>query len=354
MQKISYLYSGWKGKCYLKFSIFCLLLNASALASNNNSIESKYMSAALKGDLSSASTIFTSDADNAPSLFDQELQKRFELRFLSTADLNTEASENKFITKLVKVYHGYWIDTLTRKLEPAAAHIHLKQQLAQLLLVSAEGNGKQTEIFERVSSVVEKNGFHASMSYSPPLHDLIIWKKETRENFDVNLTDGKQAVSVVFMEEFASQGWSHFATLGLQSISGWAGTEELYCVMWAYEQSSERFRVSYLQHEARHFADYREFPDLDEENLEYRAKLTELAFAGSTSSSLLRQFSTAGDHQGVTAHSRANRRVAEDMYQELFARQLPEHIDPWSIVGSQRANEAARALLERDTLSLQN
>ncbi len=353
MRTTHYLKSNLMALCKLQILFLCFHLSSSALANNYPSVEREYMSAALQGDLSHAGDIFTGKKDSTHTLFNQELQNRFESRFESEADLTTEISENAFIDQLVKTYQSYWIHTLTRKVEPEPAYIQLKQDLDELLLGFDLGGDEQGEIFDWVTSAVEDNGFHASISYTPPLHDLIVWKKEKREEFNVNLTDSEQIVSVVFMDDFASQGWAHFATLGMQSISGWAGHEELYCVMWAYEQSSEKFRVSYLQHEARHFADYRKFPGLDEESLEYRAKLTELAFAGSTTRRLLRQFSEDSNGQGVSAHARANRRIARDMYREIFSRELPEHLDPWGIVSSQQANQAARALLMRNTSFLE-
>ena len=335
MHMISRLKIRFKAVLLMPILMFCLNLNSSALANNHPSIEREYMSAAIRGDLSHDNDIFAGMNRSNRSLFDQELQKRFEARFKSQTDLRTDASENAFINQLVKTYQGYWIQALTRRVEPEHAHIELKQQLAQLLIgTDLDGSAldgadlneyEQGEVFDRISSAVKNAGFHASMSYTPPLHDLIVWKEEKRAEFNVDLTDGEQNVSVVFMDGFASQRWSHFATLGMQAISGWAGNEELYCVVWAYEQSSEKFRVSYLQHEARHFADYRKFPDLDEEGLEYRAKLTELAFAGSSTSSLLRQFTEGSNDQGVSAHARANRRIAQDMYREIFSQELPEH-----------------------------
>ena len=54
--------------------------------------------------------------------------------------------------------------------------------------------------------------------------------------------------------------------------------DTLYCVEWAYAPDTENFEVSYLKHEAQHLADFQRFPGLPSAELEYRAKLTELAF----------------------------------------------------------------------------
>src|SRR4029077_9164441 len=66
---------------------------------------------------------------------------------------------------------------------------------------------------------------------------------------------------------------------------GWATAMTLYAVRSAYDIESESFRVSYLAHEAQHFADYGRFPKLARPEREYRAKLTELAEAQATARS---------------------------------------------------------------------
>ncbi|MDT8322318.1 MAG: hypothetical protein RQ826_17525 [Xanthomonadales bacterium] len=38
----------------------------------------------------------------------------------------------------------------------------------------------------------------------------------------MQLTDTRHEVRMVFMKEFYSQGWTHFATLGRVATSGWA------------------------------------------------------------------------------------------------------------------------------------
>jgi len=333
--------------------IFTSEAGAQISSQNRESVEREYLAAALQGDLTTVNAIFTRHEADPQSQADMELRTRFESRFLFETEELSPNSDNEFINQLVKTYRRYWINALTHHADSELADTQLIEELKTLLRHSGFVGEEESDVYVRTLKAVETSGFHAMNNFSPPLQDLIVWKTEQRQDFDVTLTDSLQVVSVVFMDDFISQGWSHFASLGLSSISGWAGTEELFCVQWAYDLNSENFRVSYLQHEARHFADYRLYPDLDEVSLEYRAKLTELAFAGLTANSLLRQFAVGRNEAGVTAHARANSRVTKDIYRELFKRDLPEEPDPWSLVLSQQANRAARLLMERNTLSLQ-
>ena len=84
------------------------------------------------------------------------------------------------------------------------------------------------------------------------------------------------------MEDFATLGWMEYATLGAHHPGGWTEEEGIYCVKKAYDVNSENFKISYLTHEARHFADKKLWPDLKSADLEYRAKLTELNLAQDT------------------------------------------------------------------------
>ena len=63
----------------------------------------------------------------------------------------------------------------------------------------------------------------------------------------------------------------------MTSTGGWAKEDGLYCLCRHYDLDSERYKLSFLKHEARHFADYELYPELQPSDMEYRSKLTELA-----------------------------------------------------------------------------
>ncbi len=103
---------------------------------------------------------------------------------------------------------------------------------------------------------------------------------------------GSEELTVYLLSGFLMRSWLDFATFGVLGTGGWTTDEGLFCVAEAYEKhgglGTELFRVSFLQHEAQHAADYRKFPGLETADLEYRAKLMELVYARSRRA--LRQF----------------------------------------------------------------
>jgi hypothetical protein len=78
--------------------------------------------------------------------------------------------------------------------------------------------------------------------------------------------------------------------------------------------SDEAFRVSFLGHEAQHFADLKRWPKMPSWLLEYRAKLVELAWADKTLPDILRRFhESQGDDAPNQPHPFANRKVIHDL-----------------------------------------
>lgn len=75
--------------------------------------------------------------------------------------------------------------------------------------------------------------------------------------------------------------------------------------------------MSYFKHEAQHFRDYKEFPWLEQTDLEYRAKLTELAFAKKGLKKLLKKFIAQSSNNKDVPHSVANARVISSLVNEL-------------------------------------
>ncbi len=376
---------GWSIGPPLRLLLPVLLLCCST-ATRAQPGEQALLDAALNGDLRPVLQPLTTNLHDS-SLLQQELNQRLASRFVQRTEDQSPASGNGFIDAVVSSYRAYWVEVLTQPDSAAPAAQQLQHQLTLLLeqaplptgARSGSGPGTQTtarsdqlsaaprgtaspattspgviepDLLTHVLAEIARQGFYAQVLHSPPWHDLMIWRREQRQTHEVNLTDGQQTVDVILMDDFVSLGWPHFASLGLHSVSGWADGNQLYGLSWAYEPDSEAFRVSFLQHEARHAADYQRFPGLDETELEYRAKLTELAFAGNSVSSLLGRFAEGADGLGQSAHARANQRVVEDIYREIFHGDLPQYLNPWPSVRPQQVNPAARVLLQRHTNAL--
>lgn len=314
--------------------------------------EAAFLRAAGQADLSTMPAFFAAaEVGDDPVM--RELRTAFEQRFtLRTEPLSPETGD-LLIDGLVQTFRRYWTEALVAPgIETEAARL-LEQSLAAVLDANGVPPQAGSDPLERAARAAEAAGYGISISKTPPLNDLVVWTGEERAYYRVDLTDGAETVEVVFVDGLVSQGWRHFASLGLHSTTGWTSGGALYCVRWAYDPHSEHFRVSYLKHEARHVADFRKFPGLGEADMEYRAKLTELAFAGPSARDILRRFAVEGNRDGASAHALANERVAQDLYRELLGRPLPEVLDPWTLPGPDRINAAARRLLERNTRALQ-
>jgi hypothetical protein len=169
---------------------------------------------------------------------------------------------------------------------------------------------------------IARAGLHHIGGMTRPHFDLMLWSRQDTTRYDVELTDGRREVAVIFVGDFLVKGWSEFATIGRASTGGWATSNALFCLVDDYDLDSENFRVSYLQHETRHFADYEVFPALDQIELEYRAKLTECAFAVETLPRVLASFSARAERNPAAPHSFANDAVVRHLSREVFRRGL--------------------------------
>lgn len=152
------------------------------------------------------------------------------------------------------------------------------------------------------------------------------------------------------LDGFVSFGWAGYATCNRYHTAGWATDTALFAVKSAYGNlASEDFKVSYLAHESRHFSDKRRFPKLEAPELEYRAKLTELALARQTLYDLVTTFARRGGSDRADPHGFANRRVTKDLSREIFHVDVPvDDAARWRTVPAQDIRNAARRLLARN------
>ncbi|HEU4662670.1 MAG TPA: hypothetical protein VFS55_01435 [Dokdonella sp.] len=131
---------------------------------------------------------------------------------------------------------------------------------------------------------------------------------------------------------------------------GWTKPEGLYAVRSAYDSASETFSVSCLAHEAEDYWDNAHFPALAQPELEYRAKLVEIASAHATLLALLDAFvSNTSDDRGVP-HSHANARIVRELRTRLFG---GDPTRAWTSIDAARINAAAAEMLAEDTRRLQ-
>ena len=336
--------------------ILCLgILSGSTQASDPDSVSDSFISLALQGDLSQAESLFAGLNPNTEPASNVELAARFQARFIDQSENLSPGTGDVFTDAVVSIYRKYWILTLMGNVSKPEGEAFLSAALRRVISRQgqAEHSNQSTDIFELVGEVFNDKGVHYLETPAPPLRDLFLWRTEENRKYSVRLTDHTQKVSVTFMSNIYSQGWKQFATLDLVATTGWVENDRLYCVEGAYDRSSENFEVSYLKHESRHLADFERFPGLQSAGLEYRAKLTELAFASTSARRLLDDFTSKSAANPASPHAYANYRVSRDVYREMYDKPFPESGNAWQAITTQSVNKAARNLLQRETEILQ-
>lgn len=311
--------------------------------------------AAASGDLRPVMRL-VAELERDPSAASDELSRvllqQFQERFQSPLKTIEHDGEITLVDGVISAYRQYWRSVLTRSTEPQEAEAALRARLRSLLALETGSAAPGHDLYEQLEQALAQQGFGSSAAATPPWRDLYIWRSERARHFKVSLTDTVEEVRVTFIEQPLIQGWQHFASLDLVTTSGWASASGLFCLCESYDLESTTFEVTWLKHETRHSVDLRLYPGMEESRMEYRAKLTELAFAGTAEVALLRQFTASGNEAGQSAHSRANYQVSRDLYREIFDAELPAGPNPWQALGPYRVAPAARRLLEKDTAAM--
>lgn len=303
------------------------------------SIASRYIALAIQGELRAARALLENHAGQETFLLE-----RYVSRFVENSHAVIPPSGIELADRVVEAYRRYWSDSLLQPPERAQAEAALLENLRSVLAKPHPGDP-----LEDMETALSGAGLHVLQSPSPPLLDLYVWRDQLTSDFDVQLTDQVIPLSVVFMDDFISLGWKEYASLGLATTTGWVENGRLYCVSWAYDRDSENFRVSYLKHEARHLADLERYPEMDTTELEYRAKLTELAFAQTTVQRILEDFSAKAADNPASPHAMANHRVVRDIGQALSKNSDMHGAETWAGYAPADINRAARSLLEINT-----
>jgi len=332
--------------CYIGF-----LLLYSTASPGFGSVRERYVALAIQGTLAPARDLLgEAEVNGSPS--EQDLARRFRARFVDRTEPLTPDSGSSLVDDIVSAYRSYWIDALMNGELPDTITPRLQHALAAALrshgwelLAGADTSDLQRVLVEALRA----EGIYALPGQASPLQDLLLWSEQSESRLEVELTDQKREVTVVYLSQFISQGWKHYAALGLVTTSGWIENGMLYCVDQAYATGTEAFEVSYLKHESRHLADMERFPGLAAADLEYRAKLTELAFASVSLRGLLEEFTARSAMNPEAPHAEANYRVTHDLYAELYGRPFPGNSDAWMTLNTNKVNRAARRLLQRDS-----
>lgn len=319
------------------------LISEKALPGEPATLSDRYIAMAIQGDLSGAANLFDEVLDaNDPAA--AELHRQYQARFFGEHDSGVSFGLSPYLGAVISAYRGYWRKGLLRK--GSMNDDFLEREVNRLLEKSVTAPGDRPHDFESLPATLSDLGVHFFQSSDPPLRDLLIWEREHTRRYSVRLTDRKVDLAVHFMDGFLLRGWKDYASLGRVSTTGWVADGDLYCMAEAYDTSTERFAVSFLKHEARHLLDLETYPAMTSQELEYRAKLTELAFADRSLISILDDFTSKAAPNPESPHAMANWRVSRDVHYQLYGVEMEKGFPGWDSVRVGKVNRAARKLLK--------
>jgi hypothetical protein len=273
------------------------------------------------------------------------MMSRFGAGAQSPADVTVP---DTWITMLAKNYIAYWQRALTKPDERDAAEQELRSATGKLLGHPVADDNAFDSAEDEITTHAEKLGFHVLLGRTAPLRELMLWKKTTVEQRQVNLPETQDSVTVNFLDDFVLRGWGYYATCGRRSAGGWATKQGLFAVVPAYKSiQDETFSVRFLAHESQHFADKQAFKNLESWELEYRAKLAELALADVSQASTVELICENRSASKDSPHGYADSRVVDDVTK--FSRLQPADMCDGKTLIGQRLRDAAKQVLLEDS-----
>jgi len=325
----------------------------SQLAERAAAAVSQATGSALQGDVDSAIAILERVPESAFVGEAQAFRNCMLARFGASPPPPTDLGDDPWIGALGNVYISYWRNALTKPASIEAAENNLAAGVGQLIgraiATSAELDNAEPEILR----TVEAHGFHALLGRTPPLMEMMLWKRQTDLDREVDLPGGRQTVKVILLDDFVLRGWGYYATCGRRSAGGWATETSLFAVVPGYANlEDEVFSVRFLGHEAQHFADKRAFSGMESWELEYRAKLVELALGTYSQASTLNLFCENRASSPSAPHGYANAKVIREIAGRLGIDEATLCGGGTLAAGAIRVQ--ATKLLEEDTMARQH
>lgn len=274
---------------------------------------------ALRGDVDKALQLMERVDEDQLELTLKQTKNKYHQRFVVKNELYP-SSGDKAVDDLLNIYRKYWRSVLLKEKNISDGEALLLADLNNFLQQNAKQEApvdNMESAMAKLQTFLQKKNFYSIMGKTLPFFELMIWKKEWEKVYDVRLFNKVQKVKIVFMDQFVSLGWAAYATFDTLYTGGWAGTDKLFCVRPVYDLDSEKFKIIYLAHEARHFSDYSDYPKLQQAELEYRAKLEELTSLNQSLYLILKRFIEGGRNERTVPHSFAEYKVIDHLSQKL-------------------------------------
>lgn len=312
---------------------------------------------ALRGEMDEVFSFLDSSKDENLNIAQQKTKQKYYDRFITRSEDFEFNTSNPVMIDMFNRYQNYWRSILIEKVDQDLADKLFFNEM--MLFLKREHDLSQTideikpKYYPLFQEFFKAKGFHGlAMGKTDHLFDLYLWQNEEETVYDIELPETEVKVPVVFMKDFISFGWSYYTTFGYSSTGGWVGVDKIYCVKEAYDISSEQFRISYIAHEGQHFVDIKAYPKLKQADLEYRAKLTELALAEKSLIKVIEKFITNAKNDKSNAHAYSNYLVIHELSKTFFNINYVSDIDKWKGVSIKKINNFGAKKLKAHTLIL--
>jgi hypothetical protein len=287
---------------------------------------------------------------------DAATQRCIQSRFAPNAFDTPERDLHPSAAAVLAAYLHYWRDVSIPRTTRANADKALIEKLVALLKkngVNVNANEDPEKIGEHIKAVLERTGIHALMGVTTPNFELMMWRSEEVKRYEVSLPESRQAVDVAFISDFVISGWLSFLTCDKMSTGGWTTKERIYMVGSRAETEAKSLQLqTNLNHEGQHFADFVSYPMLEQAELEYRAKLTELTLSTTDTKAALENFFRNGAvGRDDAPHSHAEYWLKQNLTEEIPALTEPSQL---KLADDEMIRKAARKLLLNSSAKLKN
>lgn len=277
---------------------------------------------------------------------------KVKLKEIFEGDRYVLKSKNPEVMTLLRVYEDYYKWALRNEVTTEQCKEYLFEKLSYLF----PNMDKFDEHFENlIKEYLEKRGYFALVGTTAPYPDLYLWKHQTIRKMAVEIPYGTVSIDACSMRGFISKGWLSYLSLGKVGTAGWVTSTGLNYLAFDYLPFSPHFN-SLIKHEAQHLHDLRHYPDIEQADMEYRAKLVELIYYKNPMPFLNIKIlgmlgSEDGNDRSTNPHGYANRLIAQELSRRLFHKDLEVNRELWK-GQKNKISTIARKLLDESTSNL--
>jgi len=295
------------------------------------------------------------------NLWYQSFKKKYRSRFIEMDEVTSDDSPRNVVNDIANIYRNYWRTELLKENNADKTDSILYKELYEYLTdnhltrISFDSLRRNISNNIELRKVIEQQGVNCRFFFLNGFRDILIWDKQNEEDYTIGLPKDTLTITVVFIENYILRGHSDYATFGYSQIGGWTDFAEskLFCNKGTYNLNSEKFNISYLKHEANHFIDKKQYPNLSSTDLEYRSKLVELIYSDNTIYDRILEFiNGASSESRKYTHPYSNYCVIRDFSKALFGSDFENDIKMWKSISPEKINELAKELLRKNNSKL--